>query len=250
MDYQTLQPHPDLEPLISCYWTLTVPKTEHPEKQRIIPDGTIEMAFILGDDIKRYTAKGDVIIQPRALILGHTIEPFFIEPTGSVDTFAIRFYPYGFANFVSVPINALANTETPLAQLFDEVTANKLAQDIIHAKDTEQQIKIIELFLIHKLNDSTPINTILKDNLSKRRQLERKFIKQIGVSPKQLGKLIRLQSALKAMLNEDEDLTQIAHQNSYYDQSHFIKDFKEFTGVSPKEFVGNESMALSSLFYK
>ena len=52
------------------------------------------------------------------------------------------------------------------------------------------------------------------------------------------------------MLNEGEDLTQIAHQNSYYDQSHFIKDFKEFTGVSPKEFVGNESMALSSLFYK
>ena len=270
MDYQTFQPHPDLEPLISCYWTLKVPKTEHPEKQRIIPDGTIEMAFILGDDIKRYTSQGDVIIQPRALILGHTIEPFFIEPTGSVDTFAIRFYPYGFANFVSVPINALANTETPLAQLFDEVTANKLEQDIIHAKNTEQRIEIIESFLIDKLNDSTtidtivkstldtlfasngstPINTILKDNLSKRRQLERKFIKQIGVSPKQLGKLIRLQSALKAMLNEGEDLTQIAHQNSYYDQSHFIKDFKEFTGVSPKEFVGNESMALSSLFYK
>ncbi len=157
-----------------------------------------------------------------------------------------------------------------MAQLFDEVTANKLEQDIIHAKNTEQRIEIIESFLIDKLNDSTtidtivkstldtlfasngstPINTILKDNLSKRRQLERKFIKQIGVSPKQLGKLIRLQSALKAMLNEGEDLTQIAHQNSYYDQSHFIKDFKEFTGVSPKEFVGNESMALSSLFYK
>jgi AraC-like DNA-binding protein len=77
------------------------------------------------------------------------------------------------------------------------------------------------------------------------------FVKQVGVSPKQLGKLIRLQSALKMMLNkEDESLTSIAYNNEYYDQAHFIKDFKEFTGVSPKEFLGNDNMALSSAFYK
>jgi len=270
MNYQTFQPHPDLESLISCYWTLEVPKTDATQRQRIIPDGTIEMAFILGDDIKRYTSEDSFILQPRAMVLGHTIDPFYIEPTGYVDTFAIRFYPYGFANFVTVPIKALANTETPLAQLFDEKTAKKLEQDIILAADTNQRIKIIESFLLSKLNEqtmvdnivkttldtlfatkgSTPISKILKEDLSKRRQLERMFVKQVGVSPKQLGKLIRLQSALKAMLSEEESLTHIAYQNDYYDQSHFIKDFKEFTGVSPKEFLGNENMALSSMFYK
>ncbi|UTV29934.1 helix-turn-helix domain-containing protein [Photobacterium atrarenae] len=270
MNYQTFQPHPDLESLISCYWTLEVPKTDDVQRQRIIPDGTIEMAFILGDDIKRYTSEDSFIIQPRAMVLGHTIAPFYIEPTGYVDTFAIRFYPYGFANFVTVPIKTLANTETPLAQLFEEKTAKKLEQNIINAADTKQRIKIIESFLLNKLNEqttvdnilkttidtlfatkgSTSISKILKEDLSKRRQLERMFVKKIGVSPKQLGKLIRLQSALKAMLNEEESLTHIAYQNDYYDQSHFIKDFKEFTGVSPKEFLGNENMTLSSIFYK
>ena len=271
MNYQTFQPHPDLESLISCYWTLEVPATDHAQRQRIIPDGTIEMAFILGDDIKRYTTEDHFILQPRSMVLGQTMEPFYIEPTGYVNTFAIRFYPYGFANFVSVPIRTLANKETPIEMVFGEKTAKKLEQEIIQARDTRQRIEIIERFLLKKLSEqstvdtivrttvdalistkgSTSIGAILKEDVSKRRQLERKFVRQIGISPKQLGKVIRLQSALKMLLNEEgESLTNIAYESEYYDQAHFIKDFKEFTGISPKEFLGNENMTLSSIFYK
>jgi len=99
-------------------------------------------------------------------------------------------------------------------------------------------------------NGSTSINQILKDDLSKRRQLERNFKKQIGISPKQLGKVLRLQTALKMLLNKDESLTNIAYESEYFDQAHFIKDFKEFIGTTPKEFLGNANMALSTLFYK
>ncbi|MRI01659.1 helix-turn-helix domain-containing protein [Kriegella sp. EG-1] len=271
MNYQTFQPHPDLEALVSCYWTLEVPADNNSERQRIIPDGCIEMAFILGDDIKRYTSNDEFILQPRAIVLGQTIEPFYIEPTGYVNTFAIRFYPYGFTNFVTVPIKDLANKETPLTLLFGEKTAKELEQKIIHATDSKQRIEIIEGFLLDMLNDKTTIDiivkqtveallssngaesitTILKKDLSKRRQLERNFKKQIGVSPKQLGKVIRLQTALKMLLNKKADtLTNIAYESEYFDQAHFIKDFKEFTGINPTEFLGNENMTLSTLFYK
>ena len=98
---------------------------------------------------------------------------------------------------------------------------------------------------------NTTIKEMLKNDVSKRRQLERKFIKQIGISPKQLCKVIRLQTALKMMLNQQgESLVEIAYNSSYFDQAHFIKDFREFTGITPKEFFGDEKMALSSLFYK
>lgn len=271
MNYQTFQPHSNLESLVSCYWSLEVPSETDAQKQRIIPDGTIEMAFILGDDIKRYTSENDFIIQPRAMVLGQTIEPFYIEPTGFVNTFAIRFYPYGFANFVATPIKNLANKETPLEMLFGEKTANELEQRIIDATNNLERIEIIEKFLLDKLNDKTTIDnivkttidalfatngnasigSILKEDLSKRRQLERNFKKQIGVSPKQLGKVIRLQTALKMLLNKKtENLTDIAYESEYFDQAHFIKDFKEFTGINPKQFLGNENMALSTLFYK
>lgn len=97
---------------------------------------------------------------------------------------------------------------------------------------------------------SKSINTILKDNLSKRRQLERKFLKQVGMSPKQLSKVIRLQTALKLLLNQQsERLTDIAYESEYYDQAHFIKDFKDFTGTTPNQFLENDTMLLSSVIY-
>ena len=271
MNYQTYKPHPDLGSIISCYWTLEVPATPDSSRQRIVPDGCIEMAFILGDDIRRYTTTDHFILQPRAMILGQTTEPFYIEPTGYVDTFAIRFYPYGFANFVTVPIKDLANRETPIESLFEKHVAKELEQYIVQAEDTKQRIEIIEHFLLERLTDkltvdsivkttvdallstngNAPIKFILKNDPSKRRQLERKFVKEIGVSPKQLGKIIRLQTALKMLLNnEGASLTEIAYENEYFDQAHFIKDFKEFTGINPAGFLSNESMALSTLFYK
>ncbi len=271
MNYQTFNPHPDLESLISCYWALEVPAEEHPQKQRIIPDGTIEMAFILGEDIKRYINDNEFILQPRSMVLGQIIEPFYIEPTGYVDTFAIRFYPFGFANFVDIPIQNLANKETPLKDLFGKQATETLEKRITLAENVKEKIQIIEEFLLNKLHEESTIDKIVETTIdvlissngnesisniinkdkSKRRQLERKFKQQIGISPKQLGKIIRLQAALKLLLNQEtKKLTNIAYQCEYYDQAHFTKDFKEFTGITPKDFLGNKSMSLSSVFYK
>lgn len=270
MNYHTFQPHPDLSALVKCHWTLEVPAERDAQRQRIVPDGCVEMIFILGDDVKRYTTDNKFIIQPRAMVLGQITEPFFIEPAGCVNSFAVRFYPYGFANFVETPIKELANKETSMALLFGETPAKALEQKIIKAATTEKKIEIVEGFLLSKLKaiptidqivkstidalfqtkGSMSINTILKDQLSTRRSLERKFLKQVGISPKQLGKVVRLQAALKMLLNrQSESLTKIAYENEYYDQAHFIKDFKEFTGTNPKDYLKDDQMVLSSLFY-
>ena len=271
MNYQTFEPHPDLEALVNFYWTLEVPFDANNQKQKIIPDGFIEMTFNLGDQIKRYTSESEFIIHPDAMVMGQRTKSYHIEPLGHVNSFAICFYPYGFANFINTPIKSLTDKETPIKDLFGEIPANELEQAIIQATDTKQRIGVIERFLLKKLNEqptidnivrttidaliatkgSSSISNILKEDLSKRRQLERKFERQIGISPKQLGRVIRLQSALKMLLNEEgESLTNVAYESAYYDQAHFIKDFKEFTGINPKEFVSNENMALSSIFYK
>ncbi|ELR73626.1 transcriptional regulator [Fulvivirga imtechensis AK7] len=270
MNYQTLQPHADLASLIKCYWTLEIPAQMEAPKQRIVPDGCIEMAFILGDDIKRYTSDTNFIIQPRAMVIGQITQPFFIEPTGHVNSFAIRFYPYGFANFIKIPIKELANKETPISALFDKKEAEALTQKIVNAPNTGVRITIVEDFLLSKLKDastidrivkstidtlfltkgSTSIDVIVKDQSTRRRNLERKFSKQVGISPKRLGKVFRLQAALKMMLlKHPENLTQIAYESEYYDQAHFIKDFKELTGTNPKEFLSDDQMILSSLIY-
>lgn len=270
MDYQTFQPHSDLTSFVKCYWSLEVPAEMNAQRQRILPDGCIEMIFILGDDIKRYTSENEFIIQPRALVVGQITEPFIIEPTGYVHCFAARFYPYGFANFITRPVKDLENKETAINQLFEEKSAKELEQHIVETEDNVKRIEIVEAFLLNKLNEkatidnivkttidallltkgSTPIQAILKGDLSKRRQLERNFFKQVGLSPKQLGKVIRLQTALKMLLNQKtENLTRVAYESAYYDQAHFIKDFKEFTGINPKDFLDDDKMTLSAVFY-
>ncbi len=271
MDYRTYHPHADLRTIVKCYWTLEVPEQPDTRRQLILPDGCVDMCFILGDDVKRYTSGDEFIIQPRQMLLGQITEQFYIEPAGYVNTFAIRFYPYGFANFIGLPLNELANKETPLKELFGDDVAEPLSQEIIHAKTVNERIAIIERFLFARLSDKAiidnivkstvdamflskggkPLSAILKGDLQKRRQLERNFKKQIGLSPKQLSKVIRLQATLQLLLNHTTTtLTDIAYENDYYDQPHFIKDFKAFTGITPKEFLADDKMALSSLLYK
>jgi AraC-like DNA-binding protein len=271
MEYLTYRPSSELKPLINLYWSLKVPKQESHSKQRIIPDGCIEMAFILGEDIKRYTSDDNFIIQPRAMVIGQIVDPFYIEPVGEVDTFAISFFPLGFSNLINKSLDELVNKETPLNQLFDPRRIKILENNIIHADSTQERIDIVEAFLLERLQENKVIDQVIRttvdaiyqssgnvkivdilgDNKGSRRRLERQFKKHIGLSPKQLGKVIRLQAALSLLFDkEPHSLTKIAYSSEYYDQSHFIKDFKEFTGVTPKDFLGSDEMLLSSEFYK
>lgn len=271
MNYQTFKPHKDLVSIVKFYWTLEVPFDPKNKKQKIIPDGCIEMTFNFGEKIKRYTSENNFILQPNIMLMGQRTKSYYILPTGNVDTFAICFYPLGFRNIINTTLENLVDKQISIAELFGEAQANKLEQQMIQAIDTQERIKIIETFLLKKLdlkntinnivkstvdillktNGTAPINIILEDDISKRRQLERSFKKQIGISPKQLAKAIRLQTAMQLLLNkESQTLTNIAYESEYFDQSHFIKDFKEFVGVTPKKFLNNENMALCTLFYK
>lgn len=144
----------------------------------------------------------------------------------------------------------------------------EIGQNILNATSTLERIDIIEAFMFKKLANTKTIDKIVKstvetiltangqfsvDVLSKqnntnRRQLSRKFSSDIGISPKQLSKTIRLQNTLKSLLTEEvSSLTNLAYDNEYYDQAHFIKEFKEFTGLTPKEFYG-DNLKMSLIF--
>ena len=271
MEYLTYRPSHELESLINIYWSLKVPKQESHSRQRIIPDGCIEMAFILGDDIKRFISDDEFILQPRAMVIGQILEPFYIEPVGEVDTFAISFFPLGFSNLIDQSLDELVNKETPLDELFDPKIIRKLESNIIQADSTQERIAIMEAFLLERLKENKVIDQVVRTTVDaiyqssgrvkiadifgvdkgSRRRLERQFKRHIGLSPKQLGKVIRLQAALSLLLDiEPQSLTKIAYSSEYYDQSHFIKDFKEFTGITPKDFFRSDEMILSSKFYK
>ncbi|MDR2238115.1 MAG: helix-turn-helix domain-containing protein [Chryseobacterium sp.] len=267
MDYRTFPPHPDLSALIKCYWTLESPEEKIPQQQTIVPDGCMEMIFHYGDLYKQYMDDGSPILQPRSCVFGQLTRPLIIEPTGTTGIFSVRFHHEGFIPFASIPIKEMDDKAVSLERLFGQ-EGTDLEKKILDSPSTEEKINSIETFLRKKLNPQTidrmiqsTVETLLTmngqisvDELSRqnninRRQLERKFSSAIGMSPKQLSKTIRLQKTLKLLLNREfSSLTSLAHEADFYDQAHFIKDFKEFTGLTPKEFYG-ENLKMSLLFY-
>ncbi|MFK7971055.1 MAG: DUF6597 domain-containing transcriptional factor [Bacteroidia bacterium] len=267
MNFQVLEPHQDLMALVKCYWTLETPKEETPQKNTIVPDGCIKMIFHYGDAYKHHSENGESEVLPRCLVVGQLTRPYVVEPTGETGTFFVCFHPNGFIPFATLPIKEMENTVVPLTHVYGKDGAS-LGQKILDAGSTSERISLVESFLFERLAQTDTVDQIVQstvetiltangqfsvDVLSKqhntsRRQLARKFSSDIGLSPKQLSKTIRLQSALKVLLTEDvSSFTDLAYENEYYDQAHFIKEFKEFTGLTPKEFYG-DNLKMSLIF--
>jgi AraC-like DNA-binding protein len=267
MDYKTYGPTEELAPFVKCFWTLEAPATATPEKQRIVPDGCMEMIFHYGDLYKQYMDATHAIAQPRCFVFGQITSALDIEPTGRSGIFSVRFQPDGFTPFATLPLKEMENRAVPLAKLFGQ-QGLKLEAAVLAAQDNERRIQLATDFLQQQLATPDAIDRIARqsveamlrlkgqisvDALSEalhihRRQLERRFASVIGLSPKQLAKIIRLQATLK-MLEQKQftSLTALAYENGYFDQAHFVKDFKEFTGMSPRQFYDG-NLKMTALF--
>lgn len=267
MNYEVFDPVPDLQPFIKCFWTLDDERHDEPVKQRIVPDGCMEMIFHYGDLYNQFFPDGSFITQPRSFIFGQITSYIEIAPSGVSGIVAARFRPDGLAPFLSVPVSSLDNQAISLEIIFGEKGIS-LEEQVVAAANNLERIKIIESFMLNGLAERNTIDRITKacveeifhasgqqdmDTLASklninRRSIERKFNAGIGISPKQLSKLVRLQAALKMLERKRFDsLTELAHESGYYDQAHFIKDFKEITGVIPKAFF-SDNLKLSALF--
>jgi AraC-like DNA-binding protein len=267
MKPKIFEPNSELTEFVKCYWTLESEKENTPVKNTIVPDGTMKLIFHYGDTYKHHSKKGGNVILPKCFLIGQLTKPYVVEPLGVTGSFVVRFKPNGFLPFTTIPIKEMENMAVPLDKLFG-TKGEEIGEKILNANSTSERIEIIETFLLNQLADKkttdkvvkSTIETILnangqfsvnefsKHNNINRRQLTRKFSSAIGLSPKQLSKTIRIQATLKSLLTREfKSLTDLAYENEYFDQAHFIKDFKEFTGLTPKEFYGDD-LKMSLIF--
>jgi AraC-like DNA-binding protein len=246
---------------------LESPKEKTPARNTIVPDGSMKLIFHYGDSYRHYPENGSSITLPRCFLIGQLTRPYEVEPTGETGTFFVRFHPNGFLPFTPVPLKEMENTAIPLETLFGKA-GQEIEREMLNATSTAERITSIESFLLNRLTEAKTIDRLVKSTIeailtangqlsvgelsrqsnSSRRQLERKFSAAIGLSPKQLSKIIRLQATLKRLLTKKStSLTALAYEGDYHDQAHFIRDFKEFTGITPKDFFG-DTLSMSLIF--
>lgn len=262
MLYQEITPSAPFNQFIDCYWVLEFPKTTHPDFEKVIPDGQMEMIFHYKD---QYHCKiwDCERLQPRSFLFGQLEHSINLMPSGESGIFGIRFKTTGASAFFPFDLYEVKGLYIELCAI--EKSYLDLEEQMLSANSTAQRIRVFEKFFFKKicsvktdhLLDSaiTEINNghlnghighlAKKLNLSTK-QLTRKFSNKIGLNPKQLVRISRLKKAVN-LFTQSCNLTSVAHQIGYYDQSHFIKDFKEFVGSTPTEYLKKRHL-LNNLF--
>jgi len=257
MNYQTYTPIPELSRYVKSYWSLESSDTSGPvSTDKIFPDGCIELIFHYGDLFREYKPANVSELQPRSFVYGQLEKFIEIKATGKIGVLGIRFFPNGLKPFVGFDIDEITGRTLPIQDLWGNEGAI-LEDKILNAVSIEQRLLLVEIFLLGKLRNITkndPIidrcvdsilnsdgNITINDLACQlnvgRRHLERKFISNVGVSPKLLSRIIRFNNTLNLIEHKQfSSLTMVAYEGGFYDQAHFIKDFKEFTGLNPKQY--------------
>lgn len=178
---------------------------------------------------------------------------------GYARLFSIYFTPVGFFRIFGIPAVHFTNVVEE-----DVYTCNKnlenLREQLIISKSIADMINCCEIFLIQQLTKSKVSDTcgsipgmagyILHHNTCNCsverlayeanmsiKTFERKFTEQVGCSPKLFSRIVRFNKAITLKMNNfHKSWTDIAHVCGYYDQMHFIKDFKLFSGATPTDF--------------
>ncbi|WP_317897468.1 helix-turn-helix transcriptional regulator [Aurantibacillus circumpalustris] len=268
MKYNVYEPSKNLSKYIRCFWSLeSLDSDNQNEKERVFPDGCSELIFHFHDlFLIHYTNKAPEL-QGRSFIHGQLKKYMELEATGKIGVFSARFHPYGLKSFVDFDVNTITGKTIAIKDIWKK-DGEELEDKIRSCETDKERILIIEAFLSSKLKEPEEkenkiadcVNLIIetsggvtieelykKSNLGKR-QFERKFISTVGLSPKVLSRIIRFNKVLSLIENKDfTSLTSVAYEGGFYDQSHFIKDFKDLTGLNPKRYF-SENMDLVKFF--
>lgn len=255
MYYREITPRPELRAYIKCFWILEDPLNAASSVERIVPDGRMELIFHYGSPFERVNDES-ASVQTPGIVTGQIRKPLVIRPTGPIGMLAVRFYPFGFSSLFTIPSNELAHSLYGLEEVLGKKGA-ELQEKVLNSSTNNKRIHILENFFlellaargdydfrihrvtrkIYELRGVFRIEDLAQEFNISPRQLERLFQQKVGLSPNVFGRLIRFQSAVGMKLNNlTLSLTDLSHAAGYYDQSHFIKDFKDFSGLSPRQY--------------
>ena len=225
--------------------------------ERVIPTENIQLMFHYKNPFVVFRANDSVIKQPRSIISGLSDNYSDVSTAGETGVVFISFHPAGACHFFNFPLSEIENLSVDLTDIFNSEI--RQIEELLYLKDTiRERVTVIENFLIGRYSPISSHNGLLiqkgveivksckgqtnakylSDCLyTSPKTLERKFAKYLGKTTKQLIKLIRFQEVLHGFSCVNElSLTDYAYKNGYFDQSHFIHDFKSYTGYTPKEF--------------
>ena len=236
--------------------------------ERVLPTGEMSLIINLWENRTRvYNADDPRRFQTfdGAIVAGAYSAFTVIDTDEQRSTAGVVFRPGGAFPFLGLPAGELQDSNASLSDLWGRQAASDLREQLLGARSPEAKFAILERTLLSRMNaplESThpavtfavqnfrlrpnhPISKVTdRIGLSDRRFIQL-FSQQVGLTPKLFCRVQRFQRVLRNITslaaNSAIDWPQIALTCGYFDQSHFIHDFRAFSGINPTTYIANKT---------
>lgn len=255
-------PSKELRPYIRFYYTISSEEKNRDVRLDNHPQGCIDMIFALQGGVKFNNDKTGRSPLQEVFLIGQQEQRFDIAFGPMLRVLGITFTAEGFNKIFRLPVSQLTNVGLEARDLLGKDDFF-LLEKIVEAADLEAQLQLMNDFFCRRIYENDlPFDAVdaairkirqaggqlsIQDvadthNMSVR-TLQRKFSQKTGVSPKTYARIMRFNSVLTLLQHAPgADWHDILYRCGYYDQMHFIKEFKHYTGFSPTEFVKKGNM--------
>ncbi len=259
MIYQKFHPCKILEPFIECYFVWQ--SGDQPVIDLVVespPNGFCSIVFNAGDLYFLQNKKYDKLEVPVAFVSGQSIYSYKLFLNGNISIAGIVFKPAGLATIYDLPIHEYTEERIDLKNLFPHSLVDKYSSTLATEQEPKQKAQVLEDFVMKQFEAAKPepdyidhaanlivekngllhVNELMETVYMSRRNFERRFLKKVGLSPKYYARIRRISYLTNMIAGKKKvDWAKIFSECEYYDQSHFIKDFLEFTGRSPQQYL-------------
>jgi len=248
-------PTEKLRPFILTY---IIVESDEELINRVLPDTSLVLAFRYKGSLNSETGTYKTNL-PSSSISGLRLSPRLFNYSRNTGNILILFKETGASAFFKIPLYNLYDDCVSLHNFISLEKVIIIEEQLAEAKNNNQRINLIEKFLLTELFNQKQDNLVLAalqkihstKGLIKIKDLanslyisqdafEKRFRSIVGTSPKQFSSLIRLKSITQG-LYQNQKLAELAFNAGYFDQSHFNKDFKLFTGQTPTDFFKHSS---------
>lgn len=263
MLYLTHKPAWPLSEFVEILWLFDGVKGPH-AKERLLPDGCMELAINLNEDEVRVYDRHDTHkfqTFPGRMLAGVQREFFVIDTAEQRSVMGVHFKPGGAFQFFKLPADELQGMHVPLDDVWGAAAAD-LREQLLEAATPARQFQILEnalmaqaskrferhpavRFALSEFESAREVPTVSgvadRIGLSSRRFIE-VFRSEVGLTPKLFCRIRRFQRLIRGIgAAADVDWADIALECGYFDQAHFIHDFQAFSGLKPSVYLSRRT---------
>ena len=263
MIFHRIVPRAPLDAFVEYLWLYDDFAPDH-SKEKLLPDGSMELIIDLRDHPKHTYDRKDMSRATafRKFWLSGMQNEYIVIEASPGSMMGVHFRPGGAWPFFGAPLSEFSDNVVELDCVLGD-RAVSLRDELLAAPTPEEKLKLLENFLrvlggdrlypdrtVHHAVQqimSLPMRLLIRDMASKigisQKHLIHLFDQRVGMRPKQFDRIVRFQRVIKTLEKNkprEVDWTAVALDCGYYDQSHFIRDFQAFSGMSPSFYLANQ----------